>query len=63
MPPDNLNDVNIRMILTVSNAEEIFDKAIEAGAKEIFPVGVDYGWKLGRIEESVWLALGNWTSC
>ena len=48
---DNLNDVNIRMILTVANPEEIFDKAIAAGAKEIFPVGVDHGWKLGRIED------------
>jgi PhnB protein len=47
----NLNDVNIRMILTVSNPEEIFDNAIAAGAKEIFPVGVDHGWKLGRIED------------
>ena len=47
----NLNDINIRMILTVSNPEEIFDKAIAAGAKKIFPVGVDHGWKLGRIED------------
>jgi PhnB protein len=47
----NLNGVNIRMILTASNPEEIFNKAIEADAKEIFPVGVDHGWKLGRIED------------
>lgn len=47
----NLNDINVRMILTVPNPEEIFDKAIAAGAKEIFPVGEDHGWKLGRIED------------
>ena len=48
---NNLNNINARMILTVTNPEEIFDKSIEAGAKEIFPVGVDHGWKLGRIED------------
>lgn len=48
---NNLNNINLRLILTVSNAEEVFDSAIKAGAKEIFPVGVDHGWKLGRIED------------
>ena len=48
---NNFIDSNIRMILTVSNPEELFDKALKAGAKEIFPVGVDHGWKLGRIED------------
>ncbi len=48
---NNLNDVNVRMILTVANPEELFDKAISVGAKEVFPVGVDHGWKLGRIED------------
>ncbi|HVX25608.1 MAG TPA: VOC family protein [Parafilimonas sp.] len=48
---NNLNNINLRLILTVSNPEEVFDSAIKAGAKEIFPVGVDHGWKLGRIED------------
>ncbi len=48
---NNFIDSNIRMILTVSNPEELFDKALKAGAKEIFPVGVDHGWKLGRVED------------
>ena len=48
---DNLNNINIRMILTVPNPEEIFDNALKAGAKEIFPVGEDHGWKLGKIED------------
>jgi PhnB protein len=49
---NNLNNINIRMILTVPNPEEIFDNALKAGAKEIFPVGEDHGWKLGRIEDA-----------
>ena len=48
---NNLNNINARMILTVTNPEEVFNSAIKAGAKEIFPVGEDHGWKLGRIED------------
>ena len=40
---------NVRMILIASEPELIFKKAIEAGAKEVFPVGEEHGWKLGRI--------------
>ena len=39
----------IRMILTVSNPDELFTKALQAGATEVFPVGEEYGWRLGRI--------------
>ena len=48
---NNLNNINIRMILTVPNPKEIFDNALKAGAKEVFPVGEDHGWKLGKIED------------
>ena len=40
---------NVRMILILNEPETIFRKAIEAGATEIFPVGEEYGWKLGRV--------------
>jgi len=40
---------NMRMILIVNNPENIFKKAIEEGAKEVFTVGEEHGWKLGRI--------------
>jgi len=40
---------SVRMILVVNDPEIIFKKAIDSGAKEIFPVGEEYGWKLGRI--------------
>lgn len=41
----------VRFILTVSNPDEVFDKALKAGAKEIFPVGEGYGWRLGRLAD------------
>ncbi|MEP6467744.1 MAG: VOC family protein [Parafilimonas sp.] len=40
---------NIRMILIVDDPESFFKKSIDAGATEIFPVGEEHGWKLGRI--------------
>src|SRR3982750_3564672 len=39
----------IRMILTVSNPDVLFAKALQAGATEVYPVGEEHGWKLGGI--------------
>lgn len=46
-----LTHPHIRMILTVPNPEEIFAKALQAGAKEIYPVSEGHGWKIGRISD------------
>lgn len=48
---ENIGSEHIRMILTVANPDEVFAKALQAGAKEIFPVGEDYGWRLGRLAD------------
>lgn len=40
---------SIRMILTVGNPDMLFSKALQAGATEVFPIGEDYGWRLGRL--------------
>ena len=40
---------SIRMILTVNYPDAIFIKILEAGASEIFPVGEEHGWRLGRL--------------
>jgi PhnB protein len=39
------------MILITADPDKIFARAIAAGAKQIFPVGEEYGWRLGRIED------------
>jgi len=41
----------VRMILTVSNPDVLFAKALQAGATEIFPVGEEHGWRLGRVAD------------
>ena len=40
---------SVRMILTVTDPDALFVQALEAGASEVFPVGEQYGWRLGRL--------------
>lgn len=46
---ESLGGGSIRMILTVINPDPLFAQALAAGATEIFPVGVEHGWRLGRL--------------
>jgi len=39
----------IRMILTVPDPDAFFARALTAGATEVFPVGEEHGWRLGRL--------------
>lgn len=47
--PESVNGNTIRLILIEADPEKMFDRAIRAGATEVFPVGIGHGWKLGRI--------------
>jgi PhnB protein len=47
--PESLGGGSVRMILTIADPETLFSKALEAGATEIFPIGVEHGWKIGRL--------------
>ena len=47
----NLKPEVVRLILVVENPDAVFERAIKAGAKEIFPVGEDFGWRLGRLTD------------
>jgi len=49
--PENLGGDSIRMILTVADPDAAFARALAAGATEVFPVGEDYGWRLGRLTD------------
>jgi len=40
---------SIRMILTVNDPDAVFGKALKAGATEVFPIGEEHGWRLGRL--------------
>ncbi len=47
--PETIGGGSVRMILTVKDPEMVFSRAIAAGAKEVWPVGDQHGWRLGRI--------------
>jgi PhnB protein len=49
--PENLGGSNVRMILTVPDADALFAQALKAGASQIFPVGEEHGWRLGRLRD------------
>ena len=44
-----LGGESIRMILVVANPYPLFSRALNAGATEVFPIGEDHGWRLGRL--------------
>lgn len=41
----------VRMILTVPNPDAVFEKAVQAGATIIYPVGEGHGWRIGRLAD------------
>jgi PhnB protein len=47
--PESLGGCSVRIIFTVADPDAVFARAIQAGAKEVYPVGEEYGWRLGRV--------------
>lgn len=49
--PETLRGATTRMILTVENPDAAFDRAVKAGARIVWPVSNQYGWRLGRVTD------------
>ncbi|HET6179895.1 MAG TPA: VOC family protein [Candidatus Sulfotelmatobacter sp.] len=47
--PETLGGGTVRMILTVSDPDAVFARALAAGATQVVPVTEEYGWRLGRV--------------
>jgi PhnB protein len=47
--PESLGGITVRIILTVNDPDAVFAKAIKAGAKEVYPVSEEHGWRVGRV--------------
>jgi PhnB protein len=47
--PETIGGGSVRMVLVVDDPKAVFDKAMAAGATEVWPVSEQYGWLLGRI--------------
>lgn len=49
--PENLGGESVRMILTTFSPDPLFERALKAGATQIFPIGEGHGWRLGRLAD------------
>lgn len=47
--PESLGGATIRIILTVADPDAVFQLALAAGAKEVYPIGEEHGWRIGRV--------------
>ena len=47
--PEALGGGTVRMILVVPDPDIMFLRALKSGATEVFPVGEEHGWRLGRL--------------
>jgi PhnB protein len=47
--PETLGGSSVRLILTVTDPDAVFQRALAAGASEVYPVGEEHGWRLGRV--------------
>ena len=47
--PQTIGGSSVRIILTVADPDGVFARAVAAGASQVYPVGEEYGWRLGRI--------------
>ena len=49
--PESLGGGTVRMVMIVEDPDAAFDRAVAAGATVVWPVGNQYGWRLGRIAD------------
>jgi PhnB protein len=48
--PESLGGSSMRMVLVVDDLDGVFNRAIAAGAKELWTVAdQNYGWRVGRV--------------
>ena len=48
--PESLGGGSVRMVMIVDDPDEVFERALAAGAAVVWPVSNQpYGWRLGRL--------------
>ncbi|HUO32887.1 MAG TPA: VOC family protein [Bryobacteraceae bacterium] len=47
--PESLGGGTVRMVFIVADPDAVFDRAVKAGAREVWPVGNQHGWRIGRV--------------
>jgi len=49
--PETLGGGTVRMLLVVEDPDAVVEGAVAAGARLVYPVSEEHGWRLGRIED------------
>jgi PhnB protein len=49
--PESLGGSTVRLLLVVQDPHVVVERAVALGATEVFAVGEEHGWLLGRIED------------
>ncbi len=49
--PESLNGSTVRIVLVVDDPDAVFARAVSAGAKQVFPVTEENGWRVGRVSD------------
>jgi PhnB protein len=47
--PESLGGATARLLLVVDDPRSVVERAVAAGATEIYPVAEEHGWLLGRV--------------
>ena len=47
--PQTLGGSSVRIILTVTDPDAVFARALAAGASQVYAVTEEHGWRLGRV--------------
>ena len=49
--PASLRGSTVRLILVVADPDAVFARVVAAGASEVYAVGEENGWRIGRVED------------
>jgi PhnB protein len=49
--PESVGGATVRLLLVVEDPESVVERAVAAGATEVYPVAEEHGWRLGRIQD------------
>jgi PhnB protein len=49
--PESLGGSTVRLLLIADDPDAVVRRAVELGAREVYPVEEAHGWRLGRIED------------
>ncbi|HVN06076.1 MAG TPA: VOC family protein [Bryobacteraceae bacterium] len=47
--PESLGGGTVRMVFTTGDPDAVFDRAVKAGAKIVWPLADQHGWRIGRV--------------